>query len=267
MPEQGTNVRDVVSFMNDVAPLTLAESWDNVGLLLGDLAARANSVMTVLTLTPPTVQEAIDRSASLVVAHHPLPFKPVGSITTEDYTGDLLWRLASHGISVYCPHTAWDSSAAGINAQLAERLSLANIRPMDPSDSPGLEDCGSGRLGELTQSAALGHFASQMSELIPYARTRIVDASRAVNRVGIACGSGGGLLDLAVKSGCDTLLTGEATFHTCLQAQAAGVNLVMVGHYASERFSLETLAVQLAARFPAIEAWASEFETDPVRNL
>lgn len=267
MPERDVCVGDVVSFMNDLAPLALAESWDNVGLLLGDLKARTDAVMTALTLTPATVAEAIDGSADLVVAHHPLPFKPVGSITTSSYTGDLLWQLASHGIGVYCPHTAWDSAATGINALLAQRLLLANSKPMAPSVVPGLEHCGAGRVGELRQELPLAQLANEISELIPFSRTRIVDAARKSKRIGVACGSGGGLLDLAVKNGCDTLLTGEATFHTCLEAQAAAVNLLMVGHFASERFSLEILAGQIDERFPAIDVWASETECDPVRNL
>ncbi len=262
-----STVGSVSQYLGEVAPLALAESWDNVGLLLGDRGSSVERVMTCLTLSPSTVAEAVERNVDLVVAHHPLPFKPVGTITTESYTGGLLWQLASHRVAVYCPHTAWDSAESGVNAQLAQLLSLSDVVPMQPSDAPGLEHCGSGRCGRTPSELSLDAFAGQVEKLVPHSRMRVVDAGRTVHKVGIACGSGGSLLGLAVKSGCDTLLTGEATFHNCLEAQAAGVNLVMNGHYASERFSLDQLALQLANKLESLVVWASEKESDPVRNL
>ncbi|GAB5406278.1 MAG: Nif3-like dinuclear metal center hexameric protein [Aureliella sp.] len=262
-----STVESVSQFLGEVAPLALAESWDNVGLLLGDRRSSVKRVMTCLTLSPSTVGEAIQQQADLVVAHHPLPFKPVGTITTDSYTGGLLWQLASHQVAVYCPHTAWDSAARGVNAQLAKMLSLREVAPMQPSEVPGLEHCGAGRYGLTATEFSLDEFAGRVEQLVPNSRMRFVDAGRMVQRVGIACGSGGSLLSLAVRSGCDTLLTGEATFHSCLEAEAAGVNLVMNGHYASERFSLDQLATQLSEQFPSLDVWASKNETDPVRNL
>ena len=119
-----TLISDIASWMESIAPLRLSAEWDNTGLLLGDESREARRVMTCLTLTPESVREAIDRKADLVVSHHPLPFRPLKRITTAETSGRLLWQLASAGISIYSPHTAWDSAAAGINAMLAERLKL-----------------------------------------------------------------------------------------------------------------------------------------------
>ena len=71
----------------------------------------------------------------------------------------------------------------------------------------------------------------------------------------------------AIEQGCELFLTGEATFHTCLQAEAEEVSLLMIGHYASERFAMEYLAAELANAFPQLQVWASEQEQDPVRNI
>ena len=86
-------------------------------------------------------------------------------------------------------------------------------------------------------------------------------------KVAIACGSGGSLLGDAIQQDCDLFLTGETDFHTCLMAEAAGVSLLMIGHFASERFAMEHLAEKLSSEFPSVEVWASQQERDPVQNL
>ncbi len=262
-----TTVTDISAWMEKVAPLELSESWDNTGLLLGDPQATVQRVLTCLTLTPETVGEAVAEDVDLVIAHHPLPFKPVAKITTETIAGQLLWSLARAGVSVYSPHTAWDSAELGINAQLARMLALNASEPLRASEKDGLSGLGAGRLGNLQQAAELTSIAQRLGELIPACRPRGVDSGRAITCVAIACGSGGSLLPDAARRGCDLFVTGEATFHTCLEAQALGISLLMIGHFASERFSMQVLADALASDLSGLNVWSSRSEKDPVRNL
>jgi putative NIF3 family GTP cyclohydrolase 1 type 2 len=83
--------------------------------------------------------------------------------------------------------------------------------------------------------------------------------------VAVACGAAGELLDAARRAGCDAMVVGETRFHTCLEAEAAGIGLLLPGHFASERFAVEELAGILARQFPELEVWASREERDPVR--
>ena len=85
-----------------------------------------------------------------------------------------------------------------------------------------------------------------------------------ITKVAVACGSGGSFLDAAKRKGCDALVTGEATFHTALDAKANSVALILVGHYASERFAVEDLAGHIKAEFDELEVWASQDECDPL---
>jgi putative NIF3 family GTP cyclohydrolase 1 type 2 len=82
--------------------------------------------------------------------------------------------------------------------------------------------------------------------------------------VGVACGSAGSLHDAARQAGCECLVSGEATFHACIAAQAAGMSLLLVGHYASERFGVEQLARVIQERFSDLSVWASREEQDPL---
>jgi putative NIF3 family GTP cyclohydrolase 1 type 2 len=86
-----------------------------------------------------------------------------------------------------------------------------------------------------------------------------------VQRVGILCGSGGELLPDAIRQGCDVFLTGEARFHTCLEAEAHGIGLVLAGHYATERPGMEHMAAVLGKQFPKVDFQASQMEVDPLK--
>lgn len=262
-------IKDLVDWMDRVAPLTLSESWDNTGLLIGDSSSQVDSVQTCLTLTPESVAEAVAKQVNLVIAHHPLPFKPLKRITADSMVGKLVWQLASNRIAVYSPHTSWDSAPQGINWQLAKALNLNDIRPIIPSDQDLQGDAilGSGRIGVLDSPAELSTIADLLSKQIPHCRPRAVLRSTPIHSVAICCGSGGSLLDAAVLAGCDLFVTGEATFHSCLEAQYHGVGMLMVGHFASERFAMENLAKQIQEQFPSIQCWASENEHDPVCTL
>ncbi|HQR07587.1 MAG TPA: Nif3-like dinuclear metal center hexameric protein [Gemmatales bacterium] len=125
-----TLFRDVIELLGKIAPLHLAETWDNVGLLMGDPPTNIRHLMTCLTITPEVVAEAVKEKAELIVTHHPLLFKPTQRITSENVEGRMLLKLAAAGISVYSPHTAYDNAPDGINDQLAALLKLEEIRPL-----------------------------------------------------------------------------------------------------------------------------------------
>jgi dinuclear metal center YbgI/SA1388 family protein len=257
-------INDICQFMEKFAPTQLAEDWDNVGLLVGDRALPIERVMTCLTVTPETVAEAVQRRADLIVTHHPMPFRPMKRLTTDTITGGIVWQLARAGISVYSPHTGFDSAENGINQNLGIRLGLGELESLIPQED-GVQTIGAGRLGRLPAPQTLAEFVSGVKLNLSIESVRVVNAHRSpVQRVAIACGSGGSFLGKAKARGCDTLVTGEATFHTCLEAQARGVSLVLLGHFASERFAVETLAESLGASFESVEIWASATERDPL---
>ena len=257
-------IADVTQFLDTLCPATLAETWDNTGLLLGDATAGVQSVMTCLTLSRRTCQEAIDRGADLVVAHHPVPFRPIRSITTTSYYGWILWRLASHRIAVYSPHTAFDSCPEGINAQLASMFELQDIRPLRPL--PADELIGGGRVGSLPQTMTLLELAQRVKQKLGVKSLQMVGSPESlVMRVAVACGAAGEFLDDARRCGCEAIVLGEAKYHTLLEAEYWGIGMVLVGHYPSERHGVEKLAEILRKQFPQLEVWASQCERDPVR--
>ncbi len=258
------NVQSIADFLARYAPAELAEDWDNVGLLVGDPAREVRRVMTCLTVTSTTAAEAVRQGAQLIVTHHPMPFRPLKRLTTETTVGRLLLELIASRIAVYSPHTSFDSAEEGINQRLAAGLQLEEIAPLLPGEGP----LGAGRFGSLKEPLPLEALASRVKEFLSIGQLQLVgDPARPIQSVAVACGAAGEFLEPAHQAGCDAMLLGETTFHTCLEAEALEISLILPGHFASERFAVECLAEVLAAQFPETEVWPAHDERDPLRWL
>jgi dinuclear metal center YbgI/SA1388 family protein len=249
----------ILATLDQIAPLALAESWDNVGLLTGDPAMGIDRLLTCLTLTEGVLQEAIDRKVNLIVTHHPIPFKPIDRITTKTTTGKILWKAIQHSIAIYSPHTAWDNAPEGINRQLAKILRLGNLRCMLASPKPDLAalELGTGIVGDFAKPTRLTEIWKLLKDSIPEIQARSTEQG---DRVGIICGSGASLLHLGQKNQCDAFLTGEATYHQALEAQASGLSMLLMGHFASERFAMKSLAQLLQEHLPDVQCMPSKSE-------
>ena len=260
-----TTVGEIGQFINEFAPVELAEEWDNVGLLVGDSNGEVENVMTCLTITPESAAEAIAKKADVIVAHHPLPFRAMKRLTTANTASRLLLDLIKADVAIISPHTGFDSAAKGINSQLAEKFQLTDVCPLVASESLG-QEVGAARTGSPSKEATLQLLIDQAKSAFGLTQIRFVGSrNQPVTKVALCCGSGGTFLDKAIAADCDALITGETTFHTCLEAKANGVALILLGHHNSERFAVESLAKVIGEEFSGLNVWASEDETDPVR--
>jgi len=249
-------VADLCTFLEAFAPAELAAAWDNVGLLVGDRSQKVERVMTCLTITPATAAEAVREHVDLVVTHHPLPFQPLKRLTADEPTGRLLLDLIRAGVAIHSPHTAFDSAQAGINQQLAEGLGLTEIQPLEQE---------AGRFGQLPRPHKLSELAAMLKQFLKIGGLHVVGSPQShITQVAVACGSAGEFLGAAIEHGCQVLITGETRLHTCYEAEARGITLLLAGHYASERFGIESLAATIARQFPAIKVWPSRDERDPL---
>lgn len=264
------NLSSVCEFLERFAPIHLAESWDNVGLLIGDSSQTIEGIVTCLTVTPEVVEEAIEADADLIVTHHPMPFRSLKQITTESTVGQMLLKLIQNKIAVYSPHTAFDSCAEGINYQLASGIGLIDVFPLVPNesidDSELPSQVGTGRWGKLPEgSMPLARIAELAKQVTGAPMVKVVGRGTAeIETVAVGCGSAGELLASAVEKRVGCLILGETSFHTCLEAKAQNVSLILVGHYSSERFAVEKLATVLAEAFPGANVWSSRQEADPI---
>lgn len=253
----------VTAALETLAPVRLAADWDSVGLLVSPRREAIDRVVTCLTLTEAVAAEAVRERADLVVTHHPLPFRPVARITDASPTGSVLLDLAGAGIAVWSSHTAWDSAAGGINDQLAEACGLSAVAPL--TRDAVAPRAGFGRTGLAPPGQSVGALAGDLAARLDARCVQVVgDAAAPVGRVGIVCGSGADGIPAALAAGCDLFLTGEMRLHDALHLAAVGMNGVVLGHHASERFSMPVMATRLAALVPGLECRDSKEDADPL---
>ncbi|NLL04686.1 MAG: Nif3-like dinuclear metal center hexameric protein [Clostridiaceae bacterium] len=118
---------DIVSFMEEFAPTSLAEDWDNVGLMVGNREDEIKKLMVCLDVTPEVVEEAESNNVNMIISHHPFIFKGLKRINSEDLKGRMIMKLIKKGINVYSAHTNLDVTVRGVNEQLAKVLQLENL--------------------------------------------------------------------------------------------------------------------------------------------
>ncbi len=153
--------------MESIAPLSLAEDWDNIGLLAGSGDWPATKVLLTIDLTAAVLQEAIDGGIQAIVSYHPPIFQPLSRITDGDARGSILLRALSARIAIYSPHTALDATDGGVNDWLADGVGGGARRALRPwANLPTAEACKlvtfcpqevAGDVREALSSAGCGH--------------------------------------------------------------------------------------------------------------
>lgn len=258
-----TTVDNVCQFLEQFAPPHLAEPWDNVGLIVGRRARPVSTILTCLTLTEDVADEAIKSRVNLIVTHHPILFRATKRICEDSTEGRILLKLMETGIAVYSPHTSFDSASAGINQKFAENLGLEEIQPIRPSTIDG--SVGAGRFGSLRTQPTPDEFAKKILSTLNSTHLEACWANPKISRIAVACGAAAEFLTDAIQMKCDTLITGEARFHAILESRSAGVNLILTGHYFSEKRAVEQLAASIQQQFPSATVFASHTESNPTR--
>lgn len=120
--------KKIVSFIEKLAPLNLAESWDNCGWQVGNPEQEVNKVLVALDMDEKVLDEALNKGVHLVICHHPLIMKGLKNIRLDSSQGRLIGRLIKNDIGVYAAHTNLDSSSEGVNYVLAKTLGLQDVQ-------------------------------------------------------------------------------------------------------------------------------------------
>jgi dinuclear metal center YbgI/SA1388 family protein len=125
-------VKEITDVIEAFAPVVYQESYDNSGLQTGDPNAQVEGALLTLDVTEEVLQEAIDKGVNLIIAHHPLIFSPLRSLTGRNATERILIRAIKHGINIYACHTNLDNVRQGVNQIIAEKIGLKNCRILQP---------------------------------------------------------------------------------------------------------------------------------------
>ncbi len=247
-------IADILATLNNAAPFTLAESWDNVGLLIGTPAQPAHSILVALDPTNALLDEAIALGADTIVTHHPVIFKPLSAIDPAESQGRLLARALAHGIALIACHTNLDSTLNGVSDILALELGLSDIVPLAPAaDAPA--GTGIGRIGRYQTPEPIDRFLFRLATLLDLDRVQVAGLlPAAVGRVAVCGGSGSELAPLALRLGADIYLSAEIKHNIAVWAVENSFCIIDGSHYATEKPAV-ALLVDTLRQAAAISGW------------
>jgi len=265
---------EVLRALHALAPVSLAEPWDNVGLLIDAAAPGAEAedvarVALTIDLTEEVLTEARELGASLVVAYHPPIFKPLERLTRDTAIERVVLDAVRCGVSVYSPHTALDAVVGGVNDWLADAMGEGPRRPLQPATSEEGEQAGMGRRVALTSPASLDSLVNRIKSHLGLAQLRVAASPEHARGgsigLGFVCaGAGGSVLSSVNETGL--FLTGEMRHHDIAARVAAGASVVLCDHTNTERGYLPTLARRLSdALHGAIAVDVCQLDRDPLR--
>ena len=231
--------------LNQLYPTELRCEWDNDGIMCADsLDKEVKRVLIALDVTMDTVNYACENGFDTIISHHPLVFRSQKSLTPLAYTQNKLIKLIKNSLCVMSFHTRLDAAANGVNCTLASLLGLKDVTT-DEADPIG-------RIGYLSKKTALSTFAENVKESLnsPFV---LFSGNKQVNKVYVVGGDGKDLIENAIANGCDTIVTGRASYNCAIDACDMGINIVEAGHFYTENPVCSTLKTTIAQIDNSIE--------------
>ena len=259
--------------VEELWPESLAEGWDEVGLVAGHPSSPVSKVMFAVDPTLEVIEEAVDWGAELLITHHPLLLKGVTSVAATSAKGRAVHRLIESGTALLTVHTNGDSAVGGVSDVLADALGLQDAVPLTVAAN-GLPEEGIGRVGDLAEAMSLGDFAARVYGILPSVAGGVrVSGNKdgLVRRIAVCGGAGDSLFTEVRASNADVYVTADLRHHPASEAREAALNgrpyLVDVSHFASEWLWLPAAAAALgnvlADQGHDVEIRVSTTNTDP----
>ena len=125
-------VQDVINYLEELAPMSYAEDFDNVGLLVGNRNEKITGVLVTLDTLEDVVDEAIEKNCNLIVSFHPIIFKGLKKLTGSTYVERTVLKAIKHNIAIFAIHTALDNALEGVNSIICDKLNLTTKQILIP---------------------------------------------------------------------------------------------------------------------------------------
>ena len=238
-------VRDIIQVIEDFAPLSVQEGWDNSGLCVGSPDDDVNGVLLALDCTPELVDEAVACGADMIVTHHPLIFSGLKKISPDNQVGLAVMKAIKAGICIYAAHTNADKVLAGVSGAMAARLGLEGVEILQKDG----EEVGLGVVGDLPVPMTSQEVIALVKERFSLQAMRTSKPLEGeVTRIAMCGGSGGSLIGEARRAGAQLYISGDISYHNFFTEN--GFMIMDIGHYESEIDIVGILFSLLKKNFP-----------------
>lgn len=235
-------IKDILNKLNEMAPFSLALSYDNSGFLIGDSEGDVKKAIVALDCTPAVVDEAIKEKAELIITHHPVIFDPLKSVTAQ--SNKVVYSCLANKIAVISVHTNLDSADGGVNDSLANALELKNIQKIEGDEGFLF------RYGELENTMSADELAERIKIKLGGV-VRYTNSLKPIKTVAVCGGSGGDFLELAMNK-ADAFITADVKHKLLIKASANDYSLFDAGHFHTEDTVIEPFVKALADKMPSV---------------
>lgn len=276
--------RVIMQLLQQQFPESLACSWDNVGLLAGSTEKEVHTVYIALDATDEAVRAAAEAQADLLLTHHPLIFKGLRQVSSEDFIGRRILELIRHDMAYYAMHTNFDVAAmadlaaeylglsetavlqeTGTMSQRAERMQeKPDTMPQETvAETETLHGgnviVGIGKIGMLPRAMTLKECAEWTKKSFGLDKVKVFgDPDMQMQCAAVCPGSGKSVIEDAWKKGAQVLITGDIDHHEGIDAVARGMAVIDAGHYGLEQIFIPYMKKYLEAQLPELVVIAQE---------
>ncbi|MDO5487740.1 MAG: Nif3-like dinuclear metal center hexameric protein [Rikenellaceae bacterium] len=256
-------VRDIAAAIESFAPLTLQESYDNSGLIVGRMDDEVSKALLAVDVTEEVIEEALAEGCDMIITHHPIIFHALKRFNSASQTERCVEMAIRHGIVLYAAHTNLDSTPQGMSWRVGEMLGLRNMEVLQATNSEG---AGFGVVGDVEPQPS-EEFMLKVMERFGVKALRHSDVVRAeVSRVAICTGAGASLIDDARRARADIYLTADLKYNDFMRHENA-VILADMGHFESEYCAIQILFDILSKILPIFAVRKSVRSRNPVNYM
>lgn len=257
-------VKDITSVIEEFAPLSLQESYDNSGLIVGSPDTEVNSALICVDITEAVLEEAVGLGCDMIISHHPILFSPLKKISDNTYIERVVVRAIKNDIVLYASHTNLDSATEGMSWRLAEQLGISNLRTLSTTIS---ESVGFGVIGTLPEEQTPEGFLRKVRKQLHIGAIRHNDFYKdKIRKVALCTGSGGSLIEQAIASGADIYLSADFKYNNFLDADER-IIIADIGHFESEYCSIDLLYDIITKKIPTFALYKSHKARNPINYL
>lgn len=263
-----TTIQDLMVYLDEVAPFRFQESYDNAGLLVGDPNMKISGVTTSLDMTEEVIDEAIANKHNVVVAHHPIIFSGLKTLTGKTYIERAVIKAIKNDIALIAIHTNLDHVYNhGVNELICKKLGLKEIKILQEkpdAEYPSGTPTGAGMVGllpkSMSQTELLGHIKSQMlTGCIKYTES----SNKEYKKIAVCGGAGRFLLDKAIAAGAECFISSDFKYHEFFDANGQ-IMIADIGHYESEQYTIQLLQQLISNKFSNFASLSTKAITNPV---
>lgn len=250
---------EIIEKLESLSPEAFAEEWDNIGLLAGRRDKEVEMIYIALDATDDVIEEAVRLGADMLLTHHPLIFKKLSRINTDDFIGRRVYQLIRNDISYYAMHTNFD--IMGMADAAADELSLREREVLNVTFEDDISKEGCGRVGKLKECMSVSDLAELVKTRFHVPNVRVYgDLGDIVEVAAVMPGSGGSYIKDALNMGADVMITGDIDHHEGIDAVAQGIAVIDAGHYGIEKLFIPYMEEFIKRELPELTIYKAEFK-------